>query len=221
MRLRTRPPILTYLVIMDLELSDEHKNTTLRSKPLPASRADSEEIMRQITECIAAELAEKYEQAEHPKHCSTCFLVHKPKSNAKRLVVHCGKLNKLTKKHSGSIPSLEQALEMAAHCRYKSKLDKRGGFWQVELTKRAHHLSAFLASNGQVFKLKVMPFELMNAPATLKELMNMVVAHMKPKPTVQALLKKGAVTEVYIDDVLLGAHDADDRLRFVEEFLRT
>ena len=77
---------------------DEHKNTTVRSKPFPASKADSEEIMRQITECIAANLLEKYEQAEYPKHCSLCFLVDKPGGNAKRLVVHYGKLNKLTKK---------------------------------------------------------------------------------------------------------------------------
>ena len=37
----------------------------------------------------------------------------------------------------------------------------------------------------------------------------------------QALLKRGAVIEVYIDDVLLGTDDADDDLRFVEELLRT
>ena len=109
------------LVTMDLELMDEHKTTTVRSKPFPASKADSEEIMRQITECIAANLAEKYEQAEYPKHCSPCFLVDRPGSNAKTLVVHYGKLHKLTKKHSGSLPSLEQALERAAHCRFKSK----------------------------------------------------------------------------------------------------
>ena len=145
--------------------------------------------MRQITEFIAADLAEKYEQAEVPEHCSACFLVDKPRSNAKRLAVHYGKLNKLTNKRSGSLPSLEQALERAAHCRFKSKLDKRSGFWQVELTKRAQDLSAFIAPNGQVFKWKVMPFGLTNAPATFQELMNQVVARMKLKPTVQALLK--------------------------------
>ena len=191
------------LVTMDLELMDEHKNTTVRSKPFPASKGDSEEIMRQITECIAADRAEKYEQAEYPKHSSPCFLVDKPGSNAKRLVVLSGKLNKLTKKHSGSLPSLEQALERAAHCRFKSELDKRSGFWQVELTKRAQDLSAFTDPNGQVFKWKVMPFGLTNAPAPFQELRNQVVARMKLKPRVQALLKNGAVIEVYTDDVLL------------------
>ena len=209
------------LVTMDLELLDEHKNTTVRSKSFPASKADSEGIMRQITECIAADLAEKYEQAEYPKHCSPSFLVDKPGSNAKGLVVPYGKLNKLTKKHSGSLPSLKQALERAAHCRYKSQLDKRSGFWQVELTKRAQDLSAFIAPNGQMIKWKVMAFGLTNGPATFQELMKQVVARMKLKLTVQALLKKGAVIEVYIDDVLLGTDDADDHLQLVEEFLRT
>ena len=209
------------LVTMDLELSDEHKNTTVRSKPFPASKADSEEIMRQIMECIAANLAEKGELADYPKHCSPSFLVDKPGSNAKRLVVHYGKLNKLTKKHSGSLPNLEQALERTAHCRYKSQLNKRSGFWQAELTKRAQDLSAFIAPNGQVLKWKVMPFGLTNAPATFQELMNQVVARMKLKLTVQALLKKGAVIEVYIDNVLSGADGADDHLRLVEEFLHT
>ena len=49
-----------------------------------------------------------------------------------------------------------------------------------------------------------MPFGLTNAPATFQELMNQVVARMKLKPTLQALLKKGAVIEVYIDDVVWG-----------------
>ena len=95
------------LVTMDLKLLDEHRNTTVRSKPFPASKAASEKIMCPITECIAANLAEKYERAEYPKHCSPCFLVDKPGSNAERLVVHYGKLNKLTKRHSESLPSLE------------------------------------------------------------------------------------------------------------------
>ena len=66
-----------------------------------------------------------------------------------------------------------------------------------------------------------MPFGLTNALATFQELMNQVVARMKLKPTVHALLKKGAVIEVYIHDVLLGTDDADDHLRLVEGFLHT
>ena len=86
---------------------------------------------------------------------------------------------------------MEQALDGAAHCRFKSQLDKRSGFWQVELTKRAQDLSVFIAPNGQVFKWNVELFGLTNARATFQGLMNQVVARMKLNPMVQALLKEG------------------------------
>ena len=108
-------------------------------------------------------MAEEYTKTDHPKHYPPSFLVDIPGSSAKRLVVHYGKLNKLTKRHSRTLPSLERALERASACPSKSKLEKRSGFWQVKLTKRAEDLSAFVAPNGQVFKWKVMPFGLANA----------------------------------------------------------
>ena len=50
--------------------------------------------------------------------------------------------------------------------RLQIQIGKGSGFWEVELTKRAQDLSAFIAPNGQFLKLKVMPFGLTNAPAT-------------------------------------------------------
>ena len=66
-----------------------------------------------------------------------------------------------------------------------------------------------------------MPFSLANAPATFQELMNQGLQRMKRKATVQNLLKRGAVIEPYIDDVLLGADTVEDHLKLVEDFLRT
>ena len=60
------------------------------------------------------------------------FLVAKPGSTAKRLVVDYGELNKKTLNHSGSIPNMESTLEKIASCRYKTKMDMRSGFWQVD-----------------------------------------------------------------------------------------
>ena len=53
----------------------------------------------------------------------------KPGSTAKRLVVDYGELNKKTLNHSGSIPNMESTLEKIASCPYKTKMDKRSGFW--------------------------------------------------------------------------------------------
>ena len=106
-------------------------------------------------------------------------------------------------------------------CRYKSRLDKRSGFWQVELTKRAQDLSVFVAPSGHVFKWKVMPFGLANAPVTFQHLMNQGLQRMKQKATVQDLLKREGVTEAYINDVIPGANTVEDHLKLMEDFLRT
>ena len=53
----------------------------------------------------------------------------KPWSTAKRLVVDYGELNKKPLNHSGSIANMESTLEKIAPCCYKTKIDKRNGFW--------------------------------------------------------------------------------------------
>ena len=55
-------------------------------------------------------------------------------------------------------------------------MDKRSGFSQIDLTERAQDLTAFIALNGQVYKWRVMPFGIANAPALFQELMNQVIA---------------------------------------------
>ena len=116
-------------------------------------------------ECIDAGLVLEYRYGDYPQHCSPCFLVAKPGSTAKRLVVDYGELNKKKLNHSGSIPNMESTLEKIAFCRYKTKMDKRSGFWQVDLTPNAQGLLAFITPQGRVFKWKVMPFGVANAPA--------------------------------------------------------
>ena len=60
-----------------------------------------------------------------------------------------GELNKKTLNHSGSIPNMESTLEKIASCCYK--MDKRSGFWQVDLTPNAQELLAFITPQGRVF----------------------------------------------------------------------
>ena len=53
---------------------------------------------------------------------------------------------------------MENTLERIAKCRYKKKMGKCSGFWQIDLTAAAQELLAFLTPKGRVFKWKVMPF---------------------------------------------------------------
>ena len=142
-----------------------------RSNPYNAPQEQVEEIERQIQECTDAGLVEEYTKGDYPPHCSPCFLVAKPGSTALRLVVDYGEVNKKAQNHSGSNPNMENTLERIAKCRYKTKMDKRSGFWQVDLTAAAQELLAFITPKGRVFKWKVMPFGVANAPALFQELM--------------------------------------------------
>ena len=151
------------LVQMDLKLKPEFEKTRVRRRPYPAPQEQVEKIERQIQECIDAGLVEEYKKGDYPHHCSPRFLVAKPGSTALRLVVDYGDVNKKTQNHSGSIPNMENTPGRIAKCRYKTKMNKRSGFWQVDLTAAAQELLAFITPKGHVFKWKVMPFGVANA----------------------------------------------------------
>ena len=145
------------LVQMDLKLKPEFVGHKMWRRPYPAPKEQADEIERQIQECIDAGLVLEYKDGDYPQHCSPCFPFAKPGSTAKRLVVDYGELNKKTLNHSGSIPNMKSTLEKIASCRYKTKMDKRSGSWQVDLTPNAQKLLAFITPQKRVFKWKVMP----------------------------------------------------------------
>ena len=66
---------------------------------------------------------------------------------------------------------MESTLEKIASCSYKTKMTKQRGFWQVDLTRIAREVLAFITPHRRLFKWKVMPFWVANAAALLQELM--------------------------------------------------
>ena len=75
------------------------------------------------------------------------------------------------------IPNIKNTLERITKCRYKTKIDKRSGFWQVDLTSAAQELLAFITPKGRVIRWKVMLFGVANAPALFQELMNKICTY--------------------------------------------
>ena len=176
-----------------------------------------EEIERQIQECIDAGLVEEYKHGDYPRHCSPCFLVAKPGCTAMRLVVDYGEVNKKTQNHSGSIPNMENTLERITKCRFQTKMDKRSGFWQVDLTRAAQELLAFVTPKGRVFRWKVMPFGVANAPALFQELMNKILYILRRRPLVQELVSRRAEMEAHIDDASLRTNTEEDHILLLQE----
>ena len=214
------PPPLSCkkLVQMDLKLKPVLEGSVPRQRPYPAPQDQIDEIEPQIQECINAGLVEEYKHGDYPLHCSPCFLVAKPGSNAMRLVVDYGEVNKKTQKHSGSIPNMENTLERITKCRFKTKRDKRSGFWQVDLTRAAKELLAFVTPKGRVVRWKVMPFGVANAPALFQELMNKILYILRRRPLVQELLSRRAEMEAHVDDVSLGSNTQEDHILLLQEF---
>ena len=139
------------LVRSELELKPEYQDERITSRGYPCSKEDQDKIMRQVLELVEAGMCEAYKDTEIPEHCSPCFLVGKPGSTAKRLVVDYRKLNKNIKVHAGSLRVMENTMENAASCKFKSKIDKRSGLWQLDLTERGKELMAIRTPNGRVF----------------------------------------------------------------------
>ena len=146
------PGSVEKLIQMDLRLKPEFANKKLKCRPYPCSEAHMKEIQKQVEECVRRNVVEELQHGETPTHCSPCFLVPKPRSTALRLVVDSGRLNKLTYLHAGSLPNMERTLECMARSKFKSKIDMRSGFWQVELTPEAQRLTAFITPEGRIFR---------------------------------------------------------------------
>ena len=135
-----------------------------------------------------------------------------------RLVVDYRDVNKKTYNYSVSIPNMENTLERIATCGFKTKMDKRSGFRQVDLTRAADKLLAFVMPKGRVFHWKVMPFSVANAPALFQDLMHQIPYILRRRPLVQELVSRGAEMEANIDDVSLGDNTQEDHILLLQEF---
>ena len=113
---------------------------------------------------------------------------------------------------------MKNTLERIAKCRYKTNMDKRSGFWQLDLTAAAQELLAFIAHKGRMFRWKVMPFGVANAPALFQEPMNKSLYILRRTPLVQELISRGAETEAHIDDVSLGTNTQEDHVLLLRDF---
>ena len=129
-----------------------------------------------------------------------------------------GELNKKMLNDSGSIPNMESNREKIASWHYKTKMDKRSRFRQVDLTPNAQELLAFITPQGTVFKWKVMPFGVANAPALSQELMNKILSILRRRPVVQELISRGAQMEAHIGDVCLETNTQEDHLILLGDF---
>ena len=81
-------------------------------------------------------------------------------------------------------------------------MDLSSGYWQVRLSEDAKNKTSFYGAGGGLWRFKVMPFGLCNAPATFQRLMERVLGRLQ-----------WSICLCYNDDILVFSRTEDDHLR--------
>ena len=77
------------------------------------------------------------------------------------------------------MPRLDDLLDKFEKVKCFSTLDLAAGYWQIKMCQEK---TAFIVHHG-LYEFKVMPFEVMNAPAVFQRLMQKVLSRMMTGPT--------------------------------------
>ena len=103
------------------------------------------------------------ERAKSPYGAGVLFV---PKPNGKwRMCVDYRPLNAISIVDDNPLPRIGEMIDQAGMAKYFSKLDLHSGFHQIRVAPEDIPKTAFETKFGS-FQFKVMPFGLMNAPAT-------------------------------------------------------
>ena len=91
--------------------------------------------------------------------------------------------------------------------RYFTSLDAASGYWQVPVREEDQDKTTFVCSRG-LFKFRVMPFGLCNAPATFQRMMDVLFAGLH-----------GKCVQVYIDDIIVYSDTWEEHVAHLREVL--
>lgn len=108
-----------------------------------------------------------------------------------RLYVEYGQLNKLTIANKYPLALMTELSDRVAGAKLFTKLDLKDGYYLLRIKERDEWKTSFPKRYGH-YENKVMPFGLINAPATFKAMMNTILRN---------FLDHGVV--VYFHDILI------------------
>src|SRR5262249_49622081 len=115
--------------------------------------------------------------------------------------------NKITIKNKYPIPPVDALLNRLHGAKYFTKIDLRWGYNQIRIRPNDVEKTAFNTAYGH-YEYLVMPFGLVNAPATFWILMHDIL-----RPYLDQFVV------VYVDDILIYSKTADEHCEHVRKIL--
>ncbi|CAF3461352.1 unnamed protein product [Rotaria sp. Silwood2] len=91
------------------------------------------------------------------------------KDGSLRFCVDYRKLNSVTIPDAYQFSRIDDTLDSFQEAKFVSTFDLRSGYWQVEMNNDSREKTAFV-THKDLFEFNVMPFGLMNTPATFQGL---------------------------------------------------
>ncbi|KAL8603354.1 hypothetical protein ACOMHN_039717 [Nucella lapillus] len=158
----------------------------IRERPRPIPPADLEEARQHIQGLIDAKIIEP----SNSQYASAIVLVRK-KSGGLRLCVDYRKINKRLVQDSYAIPKIEDLFLTLSGATVFSSMDLSKAYYQVPMTDRAKHISAFTTPFG-LYQWRRMPMGLKNSASCFQQLMERVFSDMNLAELI-----------VFLDDILL------------------
>jgi len=138
-----------------------------RAYSLPHSLRET--LSKEIDNMLAVGIMEESTAA----YTSPVVMVEKP-DGTKRVCVDYRKLNCVTVFDPEPMPTAEEIFAKLSEDRFFSKFDLSKGYWQVPVREQDRDFTTFICHKG-LFRFGVMPFGLVNTPATFSHLMRRVL----------------------------------------------
>ncbi|TFY51092.1 hypothetical protein EVJ58_g10744 [Rhodofomes roseus] len=139
---------------------------------------------------------------------SSPLLPVRKKDGKLRICVDYRALNAVTKRNAYPLPRIDDSYQNLAGAKYFTSLDLRSGYWQVRLADDAKPKTAFQTRFGH-YQFRVMPFGLVNAPATFQNMMNDILRNFLDR-----------FVMVYLDDIIIYSQTWEQHCNDVEQVLR-
>ncbi|KJZ70756.1 hypothetical protein HIM_09840 [Hirsutella minnesotensis 3608] len=132
-----------------------------------------------------------------------------PKKGGKlRLCVDYRGLNKVTKKNRAALPLISAILDRLSKAKLFTKLDLKDAYHRLRIREGDEWKTAFRCHYGH-YEYQVMPFGLVNAPASFQQYIN---------DALEGLVD--IVCVVYLDDILIFSEDPEQHENHVKEVLQ-